>query len=197
MWNVPWGIMLLLPGSVLLFFNKGRWLVRGWGLSPCGLLCFIFLLLLGAFVSFNATAVHLNLGGVVAVVFALRLILRLEPEGYGRVACVWMLVAILCYAFQSGFLWWLIHVPFDTDWLLPLFAGALAALLGLRAAYAAPGLICGLLLGNVAAEATRAGGLGKAEFGGIACLNTMLTALYICLFIMWLKQITVQRQPND
>lgn len=197
MWGLPWGFMLLPPLAIVLFRNKGRWLAKDLGVSRRGLLWCIFFLLLGGFVTVSAATFYLNLGGLLALAFSLRLTLRLSAKNRMRALFSAGGAGFFYYAFQTGWFWWLARLPLATDWLLPPLAGALAALLALEIAPAAAGLILGVLGGNTASLLYFSQGLLAVEFGSVACLNSLLLALFFCLLTTkLLERLLHSREEN-
>lgn len=177
MLSLPWGIILLLPLSCLLFGNRGRRLSRAVGQNRRGLLWFIFFLLAGSFITLSTGRLYLNLGGLLSLGGGLYLLRQAKARERWRMLAAALLAGCYGYVFALGRFWWLAKLSWPTDWLLPLVAAllAFAAGGGLRAALA--GLAWGLTVALALAGYQLSGGL-LLELGSFATLNTLLVALF-------------------
>lgn len=194
MLSLPVGILALLPFTWFVYTNRSRPLCRACALSREGMLWFIFLLLLGGFITINARVMYFNVGGVVALVFAARLFAYGKAKRRWRIVMVALVSATLCFCYSIGMFWWLAKLPFATNWLLPLLCGLLAAAIGGERGAALGGGIFGMLSGSVMATAFMSQGRLAVEFGALAHLNTMLLTLAVALLAQRLAQMAKRKK---
>lgn len=176
MYDLPWGIIVVLPFSYLLFCNKGRRVAKACGMNRRTLLWLIFFVLLGCFFTITAGKLYVNSGGLLLLGLGGRMWWLAKSRERLRILAAALVVAVFVYAFQIGKFWFLVRLSFPTDWLLPLVAMLLALVVGggLRAAWPA------LIWGQLAAEALAGYYLYEGlfiELGPFVALNRLFLAL--------------------
>ncbi len=189
--DIAWGFMFLLPFSWCLYKGYPRSLCYDLGFNCPKMLLMMFILLLATFININLASLYLNLGGLCALIFGLRLLVLADGRSRWHICLIALLSGVICFLYNSGLLWWLARLPFDSYILLPLLAAIAALIISRKNAMLIGGLSLGILSGHIIAAAYYNQGLLAIEFGAIGHLNTLLLSIAMALLIKKGLQISV------
>ncbi len=193
MTDIAWGFMFLLPFSWSLYKGNPRNLCYELRLNCPKMLLIIFVLLVTTFININLGTLYINGGGICALIFGLRLLMLADGRSRWHICLIALLSGVICFLYNSGLLWWLARLPFNSYILMPLLAAIMGLIISRKNALIIGGLSLGVLSGHILATAYFNKGLLAIEFGAISHLNTLLLSIGLALLIKKVLQISVNK----